>query len=223
VNMLMASLGELISMLAAEASPSIELDFENIGGRIQAFVGETIDLIFPILLLLAVAAALIAFLIGYLEFATSLNPHSGLRKALRGIIVFIGLFVVFGSMAEITQLAGTSISVMGAQEGTENEAEQMNGTSTLYHNAMDYFFIFLLGGLFVIAACSLIVLLWGLGQIILWQPGDPERRNATKIIGRAVIGVLGVVVPLGMQFPQYTNLSLVQGVIYLLIFKGGII
>ncbi|MFX0114645.1 MAG: hypothetical protein ACFFB3_08860 [Candidatus Hodarchaeota archaeon] len=219
----MASLVELISVLAAEASPSIDLDFDNIGGRIQAFVGETTDLIFPILLLLAIAAALIAFLVGYFEFATSLNPHSGLRKALRGILVLIGLFVVFGSMHEITQLAGASISVMGAQGETGDESEQANGAIALYNNAMDYFFILLLGGLFVIAACSLIVLLWGLGQIVLWQPGDPERRNATKMIGRAAIGVLGVIVPLGMQFPQYTSFSLAHGVILLLISKGGVI
>ncbi len=217
----MGLIGEVTNAFANVESPQIDLDATKIGERIQAVVGETIDLVFPILLLLAIAIALITFLVGYFEFATSMNPHTGLRKGLRGLFVFIGLIIVFGNFNEIEQLAGASVSALDGQ-GT-SEASQTNGMTNLFNDLMAVFGIGLLLGLFFIAACSLVVLLWGLGQLTLWKSNDPERRTATRVIGRAVIGVLGVIVPLGMQFPEPPTLFPVYEAVLLLIIKGGLL
>jgi hypothetical protein len=215
----MGLIGAVASVIGNVDSPQIDFDASKIGGRIQSVVGETIDLIFPILLLLTIAIALTTFLVGYFEFATSMNPHTGLRKGLRGLFVFIGLIIVFGNFSEIEQLAGASVSALDVQ-GT-SDASQTNGMTSLFNDLMIVFGMGLLLGLFIIAACSLVVLLWGLGQLTLWKPSDPERRTATRVIGRAVIGVLGVIVPLGMQFPQPPTLFPVYEAVLLLIIKGG--
>lgn len=215
-------IGELANSFGTADSPTMELDVANVGERIRSIVGEIVDLVFPILVLLAIIIALVTFLAGYFEFATSLNPHVGLRKGLRGIVVFAALIIVFGGFGEIELLAGTSIAVMDGQGNVDSS--QPSGTITLFNDLMSVFGAALVLGLFVIAASSLVVLLWGLGQLTLWsKPNDPERRRATRIIGRAVFGVLGVIVPLGMQFPRYTNVLPIQEAVFLVISKGGLI
>ena len=217
----MRLIGAVASVIGNVDSPQIDFDATKIGERIQSVVVETIDLIFPILLLLAIAIALITFLVGYFEFATSMNPLTGLRKGLRGFFVFIGLIIVFGNFSEIEQRAAASVSALDGQ-GT-SDTSQTNGMTSLFNDLMIVFGMGLLLGLFFIAACSLVVLLWGLGQLTLWKSTDPERRTATRVIGRAVIGVLGVIVPLGMQFPEPPTLFPVHEAVILLIVKGGLL
>jgi hypothetical protein len=217
----MRLIGELANSFGTVDSPTMELDVANVGGRIRSIVGEIIDLVFPILVLLAIIIALITFLVGYFEFATSLNPHVGLRKGLRGIAVFAALIIVFGGFGEIELLAGTSIAVMDGQGNVDSS--KPSGTITLLNDLMSVFGAALVLGLFIIAASSLVVLLWGLGQVTIYKPNDPERRTSTRVIARAVLGVLGVIVPLGMQFPRPQSLFPVQEAVFLLISKGGLV
>ncbi len=180
------------------------LEYENailkIIQTIQVYFTIILNLSFPFMILIAIAIAFFTFLIGYFEFAVSINPKIGFQKASRGIIVIIGLLLVFGDLSDIESLTKIPLSKIDriVLENSNRQLDVIEGYYNIRICIINGFFLML----FLIGACSFILIIWGLGLLTLSSNDPIQKQKIMKTIFRATIGVIGAFFPLGVILPN---------------------
>ena len=215
------SIISLLDLIANVEPPGVDINLIELTLRFRTLVVQAIDVLYPLFILFAAGLALITFLIGYFEYATSINPYSGCRRALRGGCVFIGLVLITSNIDGIEQLFQESVATLWSSN--DNTIGQPNLMTAIVTDFMSIFQTIFLLGLFCIGASSMLVLLCGLGKLTWLSSTDPERRTTTKAIIRALVGILCVIMPLGMHFPTLSSPFVTLTFNGLLLYKGRIL
>ena len=154
------------------------------------------------MLFLCLLLSILALLIGYFEFSTSLNPYYGFRKGLRGLTVIIGIFTIFGDFENIRVMALNSIISIEEYINNQNNREDYIKVFLEVQKWIDFSFFL---GLFIIGSISFVVFIWGLGYLIILSPNDPERRKVVRILWRSIIGISAIIIPLAVQVNIIVN------------------